>query len=127
MKKRFKIFLIVALVLFFLPIKSEARPRGIRTSGYVSVNTNWKNIATADYGFGCNIEVESMSANLGNNSTVLGLDVRMLDKKGNVLWSQSEAVPGWGKRVFWCGKDVYKIQVRYNRGIGSAASTYISG
>ncbi len=73
------------------------------------VDGTWRTIATSTSGFNCNVRIEG---------TVLSdyMDVRMLGKNGNVLWSESNAFStyGTGYRIFRCGSDVYSIQVRCN-------------
>ena len=49
---------------------------------------------------------------------VVGTNIRMLGKSGNVIWSENEAVAGQGSRVFWCGSDIYTIQASPKAGSG---------
>lgn len=85
----------------------------------LTTNTSWQTIAYSTKGFNCNVYVKC------NNTATVGLkvvpcDVQMLDKNGNVLWSENGAIAGLGSRTFWCGSDVYKIQIRTQAGKGTA-------
>lgn len=80
---------------------------------YQNVSTSWKTIATSTTGFNCDVFIECRNLDLA------ALDIRMLGKNGNVVWSESGAVGGQGNRIFWCGSDVYTIQVKYQSSSGS--------
>lgn len=86
----------------------------------LSINTSWKTIASSTTGFNCNVWIASY--NLGTiGLSIAPSDIRMLDKSGNVLWQESGAVAGTGaQRQFWCGSDVYTIQIRTQTGTGTA-------
>ena len=47
-----------------------------------------------------------------NNNTLQHNDVRMLDSLGNVVWEEYGAIDYSGSRSFWCGSNVYSIQIR---------------
>lgn len=40
------------------------------------------------------------------------IDVRMVDKNGDVIWEEIGAMKAGSPRKFWCGPDVYLIQGR---------------
>lgn len=86
----------------------------------LSINTSWKTIASSTTGFNCNVWIASY------NTGTIGLvvapsDIRMLGKSGNVVWQESGAVAGNGaQRQFWCGSDVYTIQIKTQTGTGTA-------
>lgn len=67
---------------------------------YVS-STSWSMIANSSSGFNCNVVVGGLV--VGNYC----LDVRMLDRNGNVIWAEENAVNtiggNGGTRTFWCG------------------------
>lgn len=84
------------------------------TGSGVYVNSkSWKTIATSTTGFNCNVKISSLG------TSVTTVDVRMLGKSGNVIWSESESFGSLTSRVYWCGSDVYKIQVKYHSGEGT--------
>ena len=47
-----------------------------------------------------------------NTSTLHHNDVRMLDSSGNIVWEEYGAIDYSGSRSFWCGSNVYSIQIR---------------
>ena len=81
-------------------------------SGGIVVGSTWKTVASSTTGFNCNVKVSSLGTTLGK------VDVRLLGKKGNVLWSQYESFGTLGYGIYWCGSDVYKIQVKYHSSNG---------
>lgn len=50
--------------------------------------------------------------------SVTRVDVRMLGRTGNVVWEEKDAMPTYGKRNFWCGDNVYALQVKAVRESG---------
>lgn len=116
----------IAFVMFvtFLVPCIPAQAAGIR---YYSINTStsWKTIATASSGFDCNVDISC------TNFNNVPCDIRMLNSKGSVLWEESGAIQitsmvgsgGPGSRKFWCGSDVYTIQIRTQGGKGTAVAT----
>lgn len=81
--------------------------------------TSWKTLATSTKGFNCNVYIQCMNYGL-NGQGFAPSNIRMLDKNGKVLWSETGAVQGQGYRVFACGSDVYTIQICTSLGGGSA-------
>lgn len=115
MKKIFKnkICLLILALFMFMPLKASADSNITTHTWGVEVDTNWTTVATAKKGFNCYIEISSTSRAIKWGANTAGPDIRMLGKHGNVIWSEKEAVSGLGKRIFWCGSDVYTIQAKY--------------
>ena len=82
----------------------------------VTVSTTWTTIATNSNGFGCNVQIAGYLTSVGHR-----IDVRMLGRSGNILWSEDDSCPGLSTRVYWCGADVYSIQVRVDSGVTGTA------
>lgn len=87
---------------------------------YVS-SSNWVTIATATNGFGRYVRVKSSCPYLGSY-----LSIRMLDRSGNEVWSETRAVAAQGTRDFDCGSNVYKIQAKYTYQAGTVYSYPLS-
>lgn len=138
MKRIFKSTLVIAMVFAMLfgstisasaetqataPVNETRSTASSRSNNYVSwlnLTTSWQTIATSTTGFGCNVAIVC-STTATDGFGPLKADVRMLDKSGNVLWSESKSCPGTGtKRIYECGSDVYKIQVKVVTGGGTA-------
>lgn len=81
--------------------------------------TSWKTIASSTTGFNCNVYIKCSNTAL-SGWTVVPSDIRMLGKNGNVVWEEKGAIAGLGDRVFYCGSDVYTIQIRTQSGSGTA-------
>ena len=83
----------------------------------VNLSNTWTTIAYDTDGFNCNVEITGLIM------TGYGprIDVRMLGESGNVTWSENDSCPGQAGRVYWCGPDVYTIQVRVDKGISGTA------
>lgn len=73
----------------------------------VTVSNTWTTIASDTDGFNCNVEITGLLTSVGPR-----IDVRMLGKSGNTVWSENDSCPGLSSRVYHCGSDVYTIQVR---------------
>lgn len=72
------------------------------------VDGSWRTIATSSTGFNCNVYINGLV-------TSNYMDVRMLGSSGNVVWSLTNAVATYsGPGLFYCGSNVYSIQVRCN-------------
>lgn len=129
-KQSFKSTTLVAMVIALVMCITILVPSipvqaaGIR---YYSINTStsWKTIATASSGFDCNVDIKC------TNFEHVPCDIRMLNSKGSVIWEESGAIQitsmvgsgGPGFRTFWCGSDVYTIQIRTQGGKGTALAT----
>ena len=107
--------------MLIMPSASFASNSVKRYNG--TVKTQWKTIAEAPNGFNQNVQVEHNSSMYKPPLGILGLDIRMLDKNGKVVWQESEAIPGSKVyRTFWCGPNVYKLQAKYKYGSGYVSS-----
>lgn len=47
-----------------------------------------------------------------NTNSLQHQDVKMLDSSGNTLWEEYGAIDYSDTRTFWCGSNVYSIEVR---------------
>ena len=140
MKNSFKKFVFIMLAFAFLFVNSvsafaaefttvEAVQSSISTqsnsfpysslANSLNTTTSWKTIATSNTGFSCNVFIKCMNTTTSGWGVVPS-DVRMLGKNGNVVWTENGAVPCQGDRTFWCGYDVYTIQIRTQAGYGVA-------
>ena len=107
------ILLIVILNTTMVSYASESYLPTINTS------TTWKTLATSTTGFNKNVTVFNWSTGT-DGLGILRADIRLLGKNGNVVWSESKSCPGYGTRVYWCGTDVYTIQIKVLSGGGTA-------
>lgn len=83
---------------------------GDRFQSNYAINGTYTTVAsmsTSGNGFNRNVTLECSNINVFHHN-----DVRMLDKYDNVIWEEYGAVGYNGTRTFWCGSNVYKIQVR---------------
>ena len=87
--------------------------------GTITTSTSWKTLATSTSGFNRNVTVFNSSATLDGLGPIRA-DIRMLGRNGNVVWQENKACPGYGERTFWCGSDVYEIQIKLANGYGTA-------
>ena len=97
MRKKVKVAVVmalfVAMVVGCTGTTSAATPRITSTN----ISTTWTTVLSSSTGL-----LETVKC-----------DIRLLDKNGNAVWSQNGAVPGNNvERTFWCGSDVYKVQMR---------------
>lgn len=125
MKKIIKKLSIVAFIFLVLPLHANAsnnsdniavfQNRDIEMyAGPVAVGSKWVTIRRKNTGFNCNLELIPTYTNFKY------ADIRMLDKKGRVLWQEDESIPWRGSKIYWCGADVCVVQARYsNGGFGS--------
>lgn len=115
MKRKLKIFILVATLTVAL-IGSSTLVFAARSFKQVLVSTSWTTIAYDTDGFDCNVKITGMLTSVGQR-----IDVRMLGKNNNVVWSEDNSCPGLASRVYRCGPDVYKIEVRVSPGIQGTA------
>ena len=117
------VFGMTSRVVYAADLNSSVNEETMESDTYNNgalIETSWRTIATSNSGFNCNIYIECLNNTfLPNSWTVSPTDIRMLGKRGNVIWSESGAVAGLGNRTFWCGKDIYKIQARCQVGDGT--------
>ena len=92
------------------------------TFNRVVVSNTWTTIATDSEGFDCNVEITGYLTSIGPR-----IDVRMLGKNGQILWSENDSCPGLSSRVYSCGSDVYTIQVRVDSGVSGTATALKKG
>ena len=59
-----------------------------------------------------NCSNKSVTITCYNNSTYHHNDVRMKDSNGNIVWEEYGAIDYSGQRTFYCGSNVYSIEVR---------------
>jgi len=76
------------------------------SSNYLFVDGTWRIIAYSTSGFNCKVYMDGLvSSNY--------IHVRMLNSSGNVIWSENNSLATYsGGRTYWCGSNVYTIQVK---------------
>ena len=112
------IFVVALLVVSLFGVSTKAFAAN-SYNGTITTSTSWKTLATSTTGFNCNVAVVNSSTGT-DGLGILRADIRMLGKSGNVVWEESKACPGYGTRIFWCGPDVYKIQINVAHSSGTA-------
>lgn len=87
-----------------------------RAANRVSItDTKWTTVAESRSGFNCNVYITV------SNTWPTRTSIRMLGKNGNVVWEKEGAIAFNQFRArFWCGADVYKIQLITMQSTGSA-------
>lgn len=115
MKKSLRVLLVI-LALMVGVIATSTVALAAESYKNVTLSTDWTTIATSTDGFDCNVRIIGRLTTLGYR-----IDVRMLGKSGNVLWSENDSCPGLSSRVYHCGADVYRIQVRVDSGVSGTA------
>lgn len=101
---------------------SSSYPYRSHSDSLIINGSTWKTLATSTTGFNCNVIISCSNLSfLSNGKLAKGL-VRMIGRNGNVLWTSpaEEGVPGQGSRVYWCGSDVYRIEIKTQTGGGCA-------
>lgn len=84
-----------------------------------NINTSWTTVLTSSSGFNRDVHIQATTFTYNGLLTTVPCDIRMLDKNGNVLWTGTGSVPVQNQEVtFWCGSDVYKVQIRTQAGNG---------
>ncbi len=123
-KRTLKTIILTAVLLVALVGTSTTSFAANHYVGRVTTSTSWTTLATSTNGFNCNVAVFNSSTGT-DGLGILRADIRMLGKSGNVIWEESKACPGSGTRVFYCGPDVYTIQIRvkYSSGFARAYQT----
>lgn len=97
--------------------ETQVTPRSI------NISTSWTTILSSSSGFNRNVTVSATTLTLNGLLSTVPCDIRLLGKNDKELWSKDSAVPGNGKEtVFWCGSDVYKVQIRTTAGNGIASA-----
>lgn len=119
-KKRTLKAMLSAVLLILLLIGTTTTAFAANSyNGTITTSTSWKTLATSTTGFNCNVAIFNSSTGT-DGLGILRADIRMLGKSGNVVWQESKACPGYGTRIFWCGSDVYKIQIKVAHSSGTA-------
>ena len=118
-KKTFKTIILVTLLIIAVIATTTKTFAANSYNGTITTSTSWKTLATSTTGFNCNVAVFNSSTGT-DGLGILRADIRMLGKSGNIVWEEAKACPGYGTRVFWCGPDVYKIQIRVAYAAGTA-------
>lgn len=84
-----------------------------------NIDTSWTTVLSSSSGFNRDVHIQATTFTYNGLFSTVPCDIRMLDKKGNVLWTGTGEVPGQNQVVsFWCGSDVYKVQIRTQAGDG---------
>lgn len=92
----------------------------LRAGGNIYYDTNnysWTTVASSKKGFNTDVYIKVINTSVSRN------DIRMLDRYGRVVWEQEGAI-GMNQSLaqFWCGSDVYTVQVKTQYGYGSATA-----
>lgn len=91
--------------------------------GNANIDTSWTTVLSSAKGFNRNITVCATTFDFNGILTTVPCDIRLLGKSGNEIWRKGSAVPGSGKETtFWCGSDVYTVQIRTTSGKGIASA-----
>lgn len=98
--------LIVAIAIFVLFFSTS----GIRT--FAAANTIWYSGTYVDLLNPGSCANRNVSVYCYNTNSLQHNDIRMLDSSGNVVWEEYGAIDYSGSRTFWCGSNVYRIQIR---------------
>lgn len=118
-KKVFKPTVVVALLLALVLGTTLTANAASVTFHSVNLSQSWETIAECSTGINRNITVSSLVTGTDGIGAI-SPDIRMLGKNGNVVWSESKSCPGLGTREYYCGSDVYKVQIRVANGGGTA-------
>lgn len=118
MKKFFSVTLFIAVLIIGFTVNTPEVKASENYSNII-LSTSWKTIATSTSGFNRNVTISCLVTGTDGLGAIRA-DVRMLSKNGSVVWSESKSCPGLGSRRYWCGSNVYKIQVRVATGGGTA-------
>lgn len=121
MKKTSKLTLCLVAILVALLGTTITAYASNSYKGTITTSTEWKTLATSTSGFNCNVEVSNHSTGT-DGLGILRADIQMLGRNGQRVWYEEKACPGYGSRVFWCGPDVYTIQIRVAYGNGTASA-----
>lgn len=118
MKKFLTASLLIAVLLVGL-IGSTTIVQAANRYKSINLSKNWTDIAISTSGFNCNVTISCLVTGTDGLGAIRA-DVRMLNSSGTVVWSESKSCPGLGSRTYWCGSNVYKVQVRVATGGGTA-------
>lgn len=81
-----------------------------------NVGTEWTTVAESTTGFGCKVGISVL------NSKAYRTDIQLLDRSGNVVWSQTGAF-GVNETIYFnCGSNVYTVQLKTQGGTASVST-----
>lgn len=109
--KKLKSLICVALSLVMLMAVVPATPALAATENVTVVNLTWKRVFPAASN-SLSKPIDGWVRIEAQNSGSTHLDIRMLDRNGNVVWSECCAVDYNEIRNFECGKNVYTIEAK---------------
>lgn len=119
-RRTFKTVTVIVIILMMMTSMATITFAADSYKTNVYVTTVWKDIATSTTGFNKTIRINylgTVPVGLG----ILKADIRMLSSSGSVLWSQNQVCASGGQD-FWCGSDVYTVQIKVLTGTASASS-----
>lgn len=119
MKKILKATFMIAILL----VSSMVYSSNVKAATYNSVilSSSWQTIASSSSGFNCNVTIRCFVTGTDGLGAIRP-DIRMLNQNGQVVWAENRSCPGLGSRTYWCGSNVYRIQIKVATGGGSAYS-----
>lgn len=126
MKKVLRLAVAIVVLLSLLlgnAITVTASPFPYNSSRRLNTITSWRTIASVSTRNNTGINRNVLIQNNNVGTVGLGIarsDVRMLDRNGRVVWEGRGALAGADNRVFWCGPNVYTVQIRTQSGRGTA-------
>ena len=117
-KRIFKPTAIMALLLaavlgFTMATSTTAHAATTFWTTAQNVSTSWTTVAESTTGFSCKVGVSIL------NNRAYRTDVRLLDRSGNVVWSQTGALAVNDTQRYNCGSNVYKVQLKTQGGTAS--------
>lgn len=123
MTKRFVAVVLMFMMALSLTVTAFAATHYPYNSGNMCdiSSSSWYNIATADTsGNGIDhwVRIFNETRTVASLNREANCYVRFLGKNGDVLYNTT--MPGNSSDLFWCGSDVYKIQVKTEAGKGNA-------
>lgn len=91
-------------------VSMAAEPSDVSTYGYTDTRTVLDQYSNLYAGYGpINAYVWVEPFNINSHHQI---DVRMVNKNGDVIWEEIGAIKAGSPRRFWCGSDVYILQGR---------------
>lgn len=122
--KKFKKIIFAFLALFTLTtitpntVNAWVKPCSPTATVTLTASEGWVTLYhCSSRGLNRNVNINVNAASL-NGLRLADAQIRMIGKDGRVLWTGK--VPNDNQfHKFWCGSDVYKIQVRIPNGAGS--------
>jgi hypothetical protein len=87
-------------------------PVEILSANNVTIFRDWTTVRTAPTSNPIGIN-RNIGIRVFNHCTSQVNDIRMLGRNGQIVWQENNTIGNAGQRIFWCGPDVYTIQLRY--------------